>query len=91
MKIQISKRSASLVGAMLLVAIVDIPDVARAARYCAQLGDGTRNCGYYSMRQCRASSRNCFRVPSYHYTARRVPWSVGYGNYSTHRGVSHTY
>jgi hypothetical protein len=79
------------VGTLSLAAVVYFTDTTRAARYCAQIGDGTRDCGYSSMRQCHASSRNCFRIPNYHHVARHASWSVGYGNYSTHRGVSHSY
>jgi len=79
------------VGVLSLAAVVYATDMSKAARYCAQLGDGTRNCGYSSIQQCHASSRNCFRNPNYHHAASHAPSSVGSGDYSTHRGVSHTY
>ena len=44
-------------------AVVFTPTAADAAAWCAYVGGGARNCGFYTRRECRQSYRSCYRNP----------------------------
>jgi len=45
-----------MAAAVLLLAVaVDAGTNAQAAKWCARYNDGSTNCGFWTLRQCRAS------------------------------------